>query len=260
LPTPPLSREAVELGDLLRRARGDRPLREIRDRCGKAPDGTPRVSVATLSYVENGKRLVSPGLLDAIVSAVGADSAEAFRLAGLLPPQAVAEVLGPEVAHVLAGGGLTNDARAALRRVHLAELAAGLTGNLDQPPVAIDNLLFNELGIDNIANEAVGWARFKSFDTIEYNQRFDGDAARGERNLIFGHMTAHALVAREAGRPPHCSHEAGGRLEGEATWLGGLILMPRPLLESEFHGRAPQYLIATEQGLSDLVRDLAGAA
>lgn len=259
LPAPPISPEAIELGALLKRARGDRTLRQIQERCGRRADGKALVSRVTLSLLENGKRAVSPALLELIVAAVGADNAEAFRLAGLLPPQAAAEVLGPEVGHVLVRGGLSTEARLALRRVHLSEIASRFTREIDQAPVAVDTLLFEKLGIDIETSETVGWARFASAETIEYHPRHDADDLRGERNLMLAHMTAHALVAREAGRHPHCSHEAGGRPEAEATWLGGLILTPRALLESEFQGRKHGYPLDTAGGLSDLIRDIAGA-
>jgi transcriptional regulator with XRE-family HTH domain len=255
---PPISEEAVALGKLLREARGSASLREVQERCGAKPGGKAAVSINTLWLLEKGRRAVSPELLDRIVLAVGADAGEAFRLAGLLPPKAAAEVLGPEVSHALSGPGLSDQARNALRRIHLAHLAEAFSGDVTEPPVPVGDLLHAKLAIDHEPAEEVGWARFTSTNTIGYAAMFEEPGRAADRSFMLAHMAGHGLIAQESGRTPHCSHEAGGRREAEATWLAGVILMPRGLLEDRFHLlRTYHDVERDDDGLDNLLGELA---
>jgi len=243
-----------ELGNLLRdsRERAGLKLRVVAARAG--------TSATTLSLLERGQREVSADLLERVVSIVGADGSEAFRLAGMVPPQAVSDMLGPEVSRALDRSGLASAARRALRRVHLVALAAAVPPAVTVPPVAPEHLLFQEFAIDTrTTTSGTDWGRFATHELVEYPAELDGEGHRQQRNLILGHMAGHAVVARDAGRRPACNHLAGGTAEAEATWLAGLLLMPRPMLESEAQVLAGTYHVADTAGLANFISEVAAA-
>jgi transcriptional regulator with XRE-family HTH domain len=243
----------AELGLVLRAARrtSGLKLREAAARAGTSP--------TTLSLLERGRRAVPPDVLERIAEITGAQVSEVFRLAGTMPSQAAADVLGRELSSVLAGGGLSRPARRALRRVHLAAIAARIATSSGLPPVDAEGLLEREFGIELRAVEDMSWARFETAELIEYASVLDGDGQRSERALVLGHMAGHALLARESQRRPQCSHTAGGTGEAEATWLAGLLLMPRPMLESEAQLLASTYPASTREGLFSFVAAVADA-
>jgi transcriptional regulator with XRE-family HTH domain len=243
----------AELGLLLRQAR-DRAGLKLRDAARLA--GT---SPTTLSLLERGRRAVPADVLERIAEITGAQVSEVFRLAGTMPSQAAADVLGRELSAVLAGGGLSRAARRALRRVHLAALASKIASSSGLPPVDAEGLLEREFSIELRAVEDISWARFETAELVEYASGLDGDGQRSERAFVLGHMAGHALLARESRRRPQCSHAAGGTGEAEATWLAGLLLMPRPMLESEAQLLASTYPASTRDGLFSFVAAVADA-
>lgn len=241
-----------ELGELLREAREAAGLKlsVAASRSGTSP--------TTLSLLERGKRAVPVELLERIASVSGADQSEVFRLAGTVPPQALAEFFGRDLRGVLAGGGLSPAARRALRGVHLSALAASVSPG-GWPPVDPEDLLDRTFTIDIRAAAGLDRARFATPELVEYSAGLDEPGRGEQRNVILAHMAGHALLAREAGRRPTCSHAAGGVLEAEATWLAGLMLMPRDMLESEAHVLSGTYELSTRDGLSSFIADVASA-
>lgn len=244
---------ATELGEHLRLARQATGLK-LKDVAARA--GTSRT---TLSLLERGQRPVKAELLERIVNITGADGSTAFRLAELVPPQAATEVLGPEVARVLEPGGLSRAARAALRRVHLQSLAGGLHGRATVPPVNIERLLDEKFGIELRPKAGMRWGDFAGSELVEYPEEVDAPGSRARRNLILGHMAGHALLASESGRRVVCNHAAGGGIEAEATWIAGLMLMPRKMLESEAQVLVGNYSIGDATGLGSFIADVAAA-
>jgi transcriptional regulator with XRE-family HTH domain len=251
-PDAPLRLAAEELGDLLREAREAAGLKL------SAAASRAGTSSTTLSLLERGKRAVPAALLERVASVSGADPSEVFRLAGTVPPQALAEFLGRDLRGVLAGAGLSAAARRALRSVHLLALATRVSPDGGMPPVDPEDLLDREFGIEVRAAD-VDRARFATHELVEYNARLDKGGRRDQRNVVLGHMAGHALLAREASRRPACSHAAGGALEAEATWLAGLVLMPRNMLESEAHVLSGTYDVNTRDGLASFIADVASA-
>ena len=177
----------------------------------------------------------------------------------VVPPQAAADVLGREVARALDRGGLATASRRALRRVHLAALAAAVSPGPPTPPVDPVQLLFDEFAIDTRPAEGLAWARFATHELIEYPVQLDNDGQAKQRGLVLGHMAGHALLARDAARRPACGHHAGGVAEAEATWLAGLLLMPRAMLESEAQVLAGTYHVSEPSGLGSFISEVATA-
>lgn len=238
-----------ELGQRIRQARRSRrlPLRVVAKESN--------TSVTAVSLLERGLRPMPPQKLAKVVDAVGADPGEIFRLVGAIPPVAVEEMLGSDLARVLQGGGLSPSARSALRREHLGALAAEHATRTDVPPVDIEALLYEAMEIDFAAGDHTRWS-FATPGEIHYPREYDDAARSSERRLWLGHMAGHALIARESGLPAVC---AAGRLgEADATFLAGLLLMPRDLLRAEFQYIAiPSYDIGTPEGFGGLIADLA---
>lgn len=245
--------DAERLGNLLRQAReaAGLKLKQVAARAG--------TSETTLSLLERGQRSVPGPLLERIVAITSADPSEAFRLAQIVPPQAAAEVLGTQVAGALDRGGLSQAARRALRRVHLAALAARIDPGVPVPPVDPERLLYDRFEIEIRAVPGIAWARFATYELIEYGEQLDADGKRGRRNLVLGHMAGHALLSRDAERRPACDHAAGGVAEAEATWVAGLVLMPRAMLESEAQLLAGTYQLDDPAGLASFVSEVASA-
>ena len=244
--------DAEQLGYLLRRSReaAGLKLKQVAARAG--------TSETTLSLLERGQRAVPGHVLEQIIVITGADPSEAFRLAQIVPPQAAAEVLGTQVAGALDRGGLSPAARRALRRVHLGALTSRLDPGVPVPPVDPEQLLYEQLGIE-IRPADLDWARFATHELVEYGGQLDADGQRRRRNLVLAHMAGHAVLALDAERRPACDHAAGGTLEAEATWLAGLLLMPRPMLESEAQLLAGTYAVDDPAGLTSFVSEVAAA-
>jgi len=245
--------DAERLGNLLRRSREAAGLKQ------KQVAARAGTSETTLSLLERGQRAVPGHLLERIVAITGADGSDAFRLAQIVPPQAAAEVLGTQVAGALDRGGLSPAARRALRRVHLAALAARADPGVPVPPVDPEQLLFDRFAIEIRPIAGIEWARFATHELIEYPEDLDGDGQRRRRNLVVAHMAGHAALASDSQRRPACDHAAGGTLEAEATWLAGLVLMPRPMLESEAQLLAGTYDLDDPAGLVSFVSEVAAA-
>lgn len=244
---------AIRLGRQLRKAREAAGLKL------KVVATRAETSETTLSLLERGQRAVPADLLERIVRIIGADGAEAFRLADLVPPQAAAEVLGAEVAGALSPNGLTQAGRQALRRVHLEVLASRATVGVLRPPVSLEQLLDTQFGIEVRPVSGTPWGRFAGSELVEYAAGLDVDGERAARNLVLGHMAGHAVIASEVGRRPACNHAAGGALEAEATWVAGLLLLPREMLESEAQVLAGAYNVSDRQGLANFAAEVADA-
>ncbi len=245
--------DAERLGIFLRQAReaAGLKLKEVAALVGS--------SDTTLSLLERGQRAVPADLLERIVAITGADGSETFRLAHVVPPQAAAEVLGTEVAEALDRGGLTAAARRALRRVHLNVLAGRVDPGIPVPPVDVERILYERFGIEIRTVAGMDWARFATHELVEYGEALENGGQRRQRNLILGHMAGHALIATDAGRRPACDHAAGGVSEAEATWIAGLLLMPRAMLESEAQVLAGTYHVDDPDGLASFVSEVAAA-
>jgi transcriptional regulator with XRE-family HTH domain len=241
------------LGELLRisRERAGLKLKDVADRSG--------ASVTTLSLLERGQRQVPPDVLERIVASTGADASEAFRLAGIASPQAVSELSGGELIGALDRGGLSGAARSALRRAHLSSLAEAVRTTPAFPPVDMERLLDDEFGIDIRSSDKADKVRFATPELVEYPAELDEEEHRRERQFALGHMAAHALISRPAGRRPECSLSAGGVTEGEATWVAGLLLMPRRMLESEAQLLVGTYKVTESSGLSNFINEVASA-
>jgi transcriptional regulator with XRE-family HTH domain len=216
-------------------------------------------SETTLSLLERGQRSVPGQLLEQIVAITRADGSEAFRLAQIVPPQAAAEVLGSQVAGALDGGGLSSAARRALRRVHLAAIASRIDPGVPVPPIDPERLLFDSFAVEIRAVPGIEWGRFATPELVEYGEALDAGGQRRRRNLVLAHMAGHAMLASDAGRRPACDHAAGGTHEAESTWLAGLLLMPRPMLESEAQLLAGTYRLDDPAGLTSFVAEVAAA-
>ena len=249
----PVGSAALQLGEQLRNARlkSGLKLKVAAERAG--------TSETTLSLLERGHRSVDADLLEKIVGVVGADGSAAFRLADLLPPQAAADVLGAEVAGALSSGGLTVAGRRALRRVHLKRLASEITAGLVRPPVDLEQLLDSRFGLEVRAVTGLAWGAFAGSGLIEYPEDLDEDGRRADRNFLMGHMAGHAALAAESGRRPVCNFAAGGLGEAEATWVAGLLLLPRKMLEPEAQVLAGTYDLARRGGFGDFVAEIADA-
>jgi transcriptional regulator with XRE-family HTH domain len=248
-----IATDAERLGSLLREARNAAglKLKQVATRAG--------TSETTLSLLERGQRLVNGDLLERIVRITGADTAEVFRFAQVIPPQAAADVLGAELAGVLSSSGLSRSARRALRRVHLAELAARIEPKGPMPPVDLVWMLDTYFGIDVRAVAGIEWARFATPELVEYSSELDGAGQRQHRNLVLGHMVGHAALAADAQRRPLCEHAAAGTGEAEATWIAGLVLMPRAMLDSEAQLMAGTYKLDDPDGLGSFISEVADA-
>jgi transcriptional regulator with XRE-family HTH domain len=242
----------VQLGKRLREARqaSGLKLKVVAERAD--------TSETTLSLLERGQRSVSTELLERIVLITGADSAEVFRLADRVPPQAAADLLGADVAGVIDAGGLTADGRRALRRVRLQSLAVDAAGGVAPPPVDVPGVLDVTFGIQiRAVDDGVDWGHFAGAELVEYPEHLDAPGTVSQRNLILGHMAGHAILAAESNRRPACNHVAGGALEAEATWLAGLLLMPRGLLESEAQILAGTYVVGERSDFNNFVAEVA---
>ena len=242
-----------QLGDLLREARerAGLKLKEVAERSG--------TSVTTLSLLERGQREVSPELLERIVAFTGADGSAAFRLAGVASPQALSELLGPDLARALDRGGLSADSRRALRRVHLAALAGSVSPRTDFPPVSAERLLDEEFGIEIRFTKETDVVRFGTPELVELPGELGADEQRRYRNFLLGHMAGHALISRDTDRRPTCNFRAGGGGEGEASWLAGLLLMPRKMLETEAQVFTGPYKLGDPDGLKNFISEVAAA-
>lgn len=245
--------DAERLGILLRCSRKAAGLKL------KQVAASAGTSETTLSLLERGQRAVPAQLLEQIIAITGADGSAAFRLARIVPPQAATEVLGRQVAGAIDRGGLSPAARRALRRVHIGALAARIDSRVPVPPVDPERLLFEQFGIEIRPVVGIEWARFATPELVEYGQVLDREGQRRSRNLVLAHMAGHALLAFDAGRRPACEHAAGGTGEAEATWLAGLLLVPRSMLDSEAQLLAGTYRLDDPAGLTSFVAEVAAA-
>jgi transcriptional regulator with XRE-family HTH domain len=224
------------------------PLRVVAEEAG--------TSITAISRLERGRRPMPAEKLARVVDAVGADPAVVFRLAGALPPVAAEEMLGQDLARALQGSGLSPAARTALRREHLAELTSELVGGVNTPPVDVEAVLFKKLGVDYEPESEARW-HFHSPSEIRYPAADDDLDRASEKRLRLAHMAGHIVLSRDSGRAPVCS--PGRADEAEATYVAGLILMPRDLLRAEFQFIAiPSYDIDTPDGFGGLIADIAG--
>lgn len=245
--------DPLGLGRLLRASRQQRglTLRAVSHRAG--------ISVTTLSRLERGERaLRRPELLDAVAVAAGADVAEAFRLAGMLPPDSATKLLGADVSRVLEGGLLGAAAWEALRREHLGRLAEALAVPAGAVPVDIAAIAFEGLALDSREDEGAGWLSFATAELIT----LPGGLTERERRFRLAHGAGHALIARESGRRPDCRFAVGGRAEAEASYLASMLLMPREELHAELSAVAGSYDVTGPEApmnIASLIEDLAGA-
>jgi transcriptional regulator with XRE-family HTH domain len=243
----------AELGRVLRDARQSAGIK-LRVAAARA-----RTSPTTLSLLERGQRAAPAEVLERLITITGVDASQVFRLAGTVPSRAAADVLGPEFSTLITSGGLTKPARSALRRAHLLAVAAKISPGADFPPVDIEEVLDREFSIEVRPAADAAEPRFATPELVEYDACLDDPSRRAERDLILGHMSGHAVLGREAGRRPICTYSAGGSIEAQATWLAGLLLMPRHMLESEAQLLAGTYDVATSEGVASFVAEVAGA-
>jgi transcriptional regulator with XRE-family HTH domain len=213
-------------------------------------------SITTISLLERGRRTVSTAVLERLVAVVGADPSEAFRLAGLIPPGATSHLLAPELARALPRGQLTRQAREALRREHLAALAADDTRTYGVP-VDIVTLLQRRCNLTVHSVENLSNAEFGESRVVRYPAGLDAPAEHHQRRFVLAHMTGHALVAAETGNRCECIPARADRQETEATWLAGHLVMPRSVLAAEVRGLAMSHDVTTAGGLSGLVAEVA---
>lgn len=242
------------LGAAIRAARDNAEMRlkDLADATG--------ISVSTIQGIEAGTRSTPAPALSQIALAVQADTADLFREAGIVPDQVTAQLLSPDLAGCLAGDGLSTPARAALRQIHLTTLAEKYSLTSTDPRISsvdIDDLLFKALGYDTQASEEEGRARFGADEFILYPAALDEPDRRVDRKWVLGHMAGHVILAAEAGRAARCVAGAGGAIEGEADWIGGVLLLPRGTLVSTFQLIAGKYELDDPADLASLLADVA---
>ncbi|HEX2015089.1 MAG TPA: XRE family transcriptional regulator [Solirubrobacteraceae bacterium] len=245
---------SAELGAAIRVAREDAELRlkDVADITGS--------SVSSIQGIEAGTRSVPAALLSQIAAVVRAETAALFREAGMVPDQVTAQLLAADVAGALAEDGLSMPARAALRQIHLTTLAERCAVPSRDPRVtAVDvgELLFKGLGYDTDARTDEERPRFDAGEFILYPARLDEAERRVERNWVLAHMAGHIILAGEARHAPRCAWQAGGALEAEADWIGGVLLLPRTTLVSTFQLIASKYDIDDPSQLGALMADVA---
>jgi transcriptional regulator with XRE-family HTH domain len=237
----------VRLGRLIKdaRIRRSKRLADVREETG--------VSMTALSNLENGRRRLAPARLALVVEAVGADPTEAFSLAGQAPPQATADLIGPELRRALRGGALTSEARRALRREHLVALASeavagvGARGTL----IPIDRLLFETLEVDLQA--ADGWHLLNA-RTIQHPRGMKDPVQTTDGRVRLAHLGAHVMLAAEEGVAPVCP--GGPTLEEEADFLAGALLLPRPQLVEQLPYLVQPYDLADPEQVGAFVGEL----
>ncbi|MFJ6939651.1 helix-turn-helix domain-containing protein [Streptomyces sp. NPDC101132] len=190
------------------------------------------ISYSTLSRIENGHPVSSLDAAIAVARNIGLDEREVLRLAGELAPPGAAVLAEPGLRRALPGGRFSPRAMAALRRVHLRELASEFSAGLGGGSPVDVRLAAKQLGL---ALAQAG--RLESgFDSRGKTYRIpatahdDGMAQR----LWSAHGIAHRLIAEDSGTAPQCLPQQRALPdEREAVYVASCVLVPPALLAAE---------------------------
>ncbi|MFG2668927.1 helix-turn-helix domain-containing protein [Streptomyces sp. NPDC048387] len=191
------------------------------------------ISYSTLSRIENGHPVSSLEAAIAIARKVGLDEREVLRLAsGELAPPGVAILAEPGLRRALTAGRFSPRAMAALRQVHLHELASEFSAGLGGGRPVDVRLAAKHLGL-----ALVPAGRLEAgFDSRGMTYRIPA-AAHGDsmkQRLWSAHGIAHRLIAKDSGTAPQClPHHRALTEEQEAAYLASRVLVPPALLAAE---------------------------
>jgi transcriptional regulator with XRE-family HTH domain len=234
------------LGQLLREARGQRPLRRVAVAAG--------VSLTHLQGIETGQRRPrSTNELLAIAREVGADENAVLAAAGAVPSVAASVLLSPGLRRTLRGGQFTSDAQAALRLAHLRALAGEYRPDGDVP-VDVAGFLLRRLGVDYKESPAAPGFESPGLFLVPPGQ------PRGRRRMLLAHAAGHLLLARDYGKEgPLCQYSSGLAAEREADYLAAVIAVPPVQLRAERQDMAGDYDTDQDEDLLASVADLAAA-
>ncbi len=191
------------------------------------------ISYSTLSRIENGHPVSSLEAAIAVARNVGLDEREVQRLAsgGLALPGAAA-MAEPGLRRAMSGGRFSPRAMAALRQVHLRELASEFSAGLGGGRPVDVRLAAKHL---RLALALVGRLE-AGFDSCGMTYRLPA-AAHGDsmkQRLWSAHGIAHRLIANDSGAAPQClpKHRASTE-EQEAAYVASHVLVPAGLLATE---------------------------
>jgi transcriptional regulator with XRE-family HTH domain len=213
------------------------------------------VSISHLSKLENGKRVaVSKRAIGGIASALNIPPAELFAAAAILPREVERQIADPELAYaVMDGYSLPPGTRVAMRRIHIAALAAR-ANPISSPRERVDpDQLVRREGYESTTDPGLDPldVRIAGKEVVCAGNADDPDQA----GLIRFEL-AHAYGHIRLGYTRSCNiRETGHPAEQDATAFAAFILAPKAILQAAAQASR---LDVWEDGPGDFIREIAG--
>jgi hypothetical protein len=255
-PLSPSVPASPEVGAYIRSLRKNRKL-SLRDVVYGVADGP---SLTQLQGIESGQRPARVAHLERIADFLEVDVLDILQQARRLPDAVAEELMSPELVGVLGAGGLVQTARRSLRRVHLDRLADNLRPAEGFPrdvKLEEDGGIYDTLQLDYGPEDGLAWSRFGTTTVVRYPSTLDAEPGlRPERRYQLAHLAAHVAIAG-TGRVPRCHRETGGPDEEEAVYLAGVLLVPGPMLRTEFDVYVGSYDPRLPEKVGGLVGEVA---